>query len=170
MSMEMLQSLLNSGGPVLVFFIIPVMFLMFVVIMERFFYFRLAHNQVADAARDEWNSRSDKTSIKAGWVRDKLVTQIRGKAEQNVSLARALVSLAPLLGLLGTVTGMVFVFDAVAISGGSDAKGLSAGVAQATIPTMAGMVTSICGLPFTMEMQAKVERLVQEFESSLRAA
>ncbi len=78
-----------------------------------------------------------------------------------------MVALAPLLGLLGTVTGMVTVFDNMAITDGADAKALSRGVSQATIPTMAGMVASITGIPFSTGMDKKVNRLVQQVEDRM---
>ena len=95
---------------------------MWALILERVFYFRFAHKQVAAEAIAEWRSRSDRKSTFAHWIRDKLVSEVRMKAEQNVSLTKAMVSLAPLLGLLGTVTGMVAVFDVMAITNGADAK------------------------------------------------
>jgi len=77
------------------------------------------------------------------------------------------VALAPLLGLLGTVTGMVSVFDIMALTDGADAKAMAAGVSRATIPTMAGMVASISGIIFTSGMDRKVNRLVQQVEDSM---
>jgi len=51
-----------------------------------------------------------------------------------------------LLGLLGTVTGMIGVFEVLATTGGGDARSMAAGVSQATIPTMAGMVAALSGV------------------------
>ena len=89
------------------------------------------------------------------------------KAEQNVTMTKALVALAPLLGLLGTVTGMVAVFDVMAITNGADAKAMSAGVSRATIPTMAGMVASLSGILFTSGMDRRVNRSVQQVEDAM---
>ena len=52
----------------------------------------------------------------------------------------------PLLGLLGTVTGMIEVFNIMAVTGGGDAKSMAGGVSRATIPTMAGMVAALSGV------------------------
>lgn len=161
-----LQSFLDRGGPVLVV-IMAATFFMWALILERLFYFRIAHNHVAGQAIDEWNARADRKSTQAHWVRDKLVSEVRAKAEQNVQLTKAMVALAPLLGLLGTVTGMVAVFDIMAITSGADAKALSAGVSRATIPTMAGMVASLSGILFTSGMDRRVNRSVQKVEDSM---
>ena len=55
------------------------------------------------------------------------------------------VALCPLLGLLGTVTGMIEVFNVMAVTGGGDAKSMAGGVERSTIPTMAGMVAALSG-------------------------
>ncbi|MEE9380097.1 MAG: MotA/TolQ/ExbB proton channel family protein [Hyphomonadaceae bacterium] len=156
-----LQAFLERGGPVLLV-IMGATFVMWALILERIFYFRFAHNVFAKEAVEEWRSRSDHSSTYAHWVKDKLVSELRQKAEQNISLTKAMVALAPLLGLLGTVTGMVAVFDIMAITQGADAKAMSAGVSQATIPTMAGMVASLSGIMFTSGMDRRVRRSVQK--------
>jgi len=139
------RAFLDRGGPVLLV-IMAATFVMWALILERLFYFRFAHKQIAAEAIAEWRSRSDRKSKLAHWVREKLVSEVRAKAEQNVQLTKAMVALAPLLGLLGTVTGMVAVFDIMAITAGADAKAMSAGVSRATIPTMAGMVAALSGV------------------------
>lgn len=169
MSFYDLQSFLDRGGPVLVW-IMAATFVMWVLILERFFYFRFAHKAVGDEAIKEWRSRSDRSSVFAGWVRDKLISEVRQKAEVNVGLTKAFVALAPLLGLLGTVTGMVEVFDIMAISDGADAKAMSAGVSRATIPTMAGMVASLSGILLTSGMDKKVDRSVQSVADKMEMA
>ena len=161
-----LQEFLARGGPVLLV-IMGSTFVMWALILERLFYFRLAHQGFADEALSEWRSRSDRKSTFAHWVKDKLVSEVRQRAEANVGFTKALVALAPLLGLLGTVTGMVSVFDYMAITDGADAKAMSRGVSQATIPTMAGMVASISGILFTSGMDRKVSRLVQKLEDKM---
>lgn len=163
---EGLQAFLERGGPVLLV-IMAATFVMWALILERLFYFRFAHKQIAAEAIAEWRSRSDRKSKLAHWVRDKLISEVRQKAEENVQLTKAMVALAPLLGLLGTVTGMVSVFDIMAITSGADAKAMSAGVSRATIPTMAGMVASLSGVLITSGMERKVNRSVQQVEDQM---
>ena len=161
-----LQAFLDRGGPVLLVIMLATFF-MWGLILERVFYFRFAHKQVAADAIAEWRSRSDRKSTLAHWVKDKLVSEVRMKAEQNVQLTKAMVALAPLLGLLGTVTGMVAVFDIMAITSGADAKAMSAGVSRATIPTMSSLVSSLSGILFTSGMDRRVNRSVQQVEDAM---
>lgn len=161
-----LQAFLDRGGPILLVIMFTT-FVMWALILERFFYFRLAHKAVADEAISEWQSRSDRKSTYAHWIKDRIVSEVRQAAEMNVTMTKALVALAPLLGLMGTVTGMIEVFEIMAITDGADAKAMSAGVSRATIPTMAGMVASLSGILFTSGMDRRASRAVQEVEDRL---
>lgn len=161
-----LNDFFARGGWVL-FVIMGAAFLMWALILERFFYFRLSHDGVVREALDKWNHRSDHSSHYAHWIRDMLISEVREEASRYVILLKAVVAITPLLGLLGTVTGMVDVFDLMALTGSSDAKAMSAGVSKATIPTMAGMVVSISGLLATMDLERKVRREVAKAEDKM---
>ena len=67
-----------------------------------------------------------------------------------------LIKLCPLLGLLGTVTGMIHVFDVMAVTGTGNARAMASGISLATIPTMAGMVIAIAGLYFSKIIEERV--------------
>ncbi len=54
-----------------------------------------------------------------------------------------LVAICPMLGLLGTVTGMISVFDVMATQGSSQPRLMASGISLATLPTMAGMVAAL---------------------------
>lgn len=66
--------------------------------------------------------------------------------QQSMSLIRTTISVCPLLGLMGTVVGMIEIFDVIAMSGVANAQQLAAGVAKAILPTMAGMVIAISAM------------------------
>jgi len=70
--------------------------------------------------------------------------------------------LCPLMGLLGTVTGMIEVFEVMAISGSGNPRSLAAGVSKATIPTMAGMVVALSGLFLNTWLQRKAQMSREE--------
>ena len=75
---------------------------------------------------------------------------------QSINIIKMLITLCPLLGLLGTVTGMIHVFDVMAVTGTGNTRAMAAGVSQATIPTMAGMVIAIAGLYFSKTIEERV--------------
>ena len=161
-----LQQFLERGGPVLTW-IMVLTFVMWAFILERLVYFFFAHKGVKGKALQEWGARSDRESWHAHAIRDQLISEVKQKADQNVELIKTLVAVAPLFGLLGTVTGMVAVFDVMSISGSSDARAMSDGVARATIPTMAGMVAALSGLLFSNQIERMAKRSVNELADEL---
>lgn len=134
-----------SGGWVLtaIFFLTMVMWLL---ILERLIYFHFELKRDAGLIKQQWKARKDKKSWYAHQIRDAWVSRIHQKINTNLTFIKTLVMLCPLFGLLGTVTGMIQVFDVMAITGGGDAKAMAGGVSKATIPTMAGMVAALSGV------------------------
>ena len=73
-------------------------------------------------------------------------------------------SISPLLGLLGTVTGMIKVFEVVAVQGNSNFSLLSTGIAEALVTTAAGLTVAIPSLLFYRYFQRRIDELVIEIE------
>lgn len=163
---EGLQDFLGTGGNVL-FWIMAATFVMWTFIMERYSYYYFAHKPLKKRLFSEWQSREDKRSWRSNAIRDDLISQVKVKTEQNVGIIKTLVAIAPLLGLLGTVTGMIEVFDVMALSGSSNARLMAGGVFKATIPTMAGMVSALSGLYFTTQLDRRGKRETAHFADSL---
>ncbi len=65
---------------------------------------------------------------------------------RGLSLLDTIVTLAPMLGILGTVTGIITSFDLMGSAGVEDPTGVTAGIAEALITTAAGLVVSIVAL------------------------
>lgn len=162
-----LQNFLLTGGPVL-YWIMLAAFAMFSFIMERLAYYTMAHRPLTRQLRGEWEQRTDHTSWRAHAVRDELISQVKAKTEMNVSIIKTLVAIAPLLGLLGTVWGMIEVFDVMALSGSSNARAMAGGVFKATIPTMAGMVVALFGLFLSNYIERKGRRETARFADALQ--
>jgi len=80
--------------------------------------------------------------------------------ERDLRVMRICVSAAPLVGLLGTVTGMLSTFGALAEgSGGDETMGLvAAGISEALITTETGLVIALPGLFFQYQLVRKLER------------
>ena len=68
---------------------------------------------------------------------------------------------------MGTVTGMIEVFDVMAISGTGNARSMAAGVSKATIPTMAGMVGALSGVFLVTIISRAVANRVESLEDQL---
>ena len=95
-----------------------------------------------------------------------MISETSDKVTGTLPLIQTCVTLCPLLGLLGTVTGMINVFDSMATQGGN-ARSMAAGVSMATIPTMSGMIASLSGLMGSTLVKRKVDFEVEVFEQHL---
>jgi biopolymer transport protein ExbB len=72
-----------------------------------------------------------------------------------------------MLGLLGTVTGMIEVFDVMAISGSGNTRAMASGVSKATIPTMAGMVAALSGMMLIHQVERFADNQTQSTDDRL---
>ena len=109
-------------------------------------YYFVWHQKAKNEAIANWRARGDRSSWNAEQIRQMVISRLHQSLDSNVSIIQALVALCPLLGLMGTVTGMIEVFDVMAISGSGNARSMASGVSKATIPTMAGMVGALPGV------------------------
>ena len=156
---------MERGGPVLPL-IAALTFVMWTMIFERFWFFRTEFKTIVTTTIQEWDGREERRSWSAHAIREAMISQASEKIRGTLPLIQTCVALAPLLGLMGTVTGMVAVFDAMATQGGN-ARSMASGVSMATIPTMAGMVASLSGVLATTFLQGKVDRETELFEDHL---
>lgn len=92
---------------------------------------------------------------------------LRLALEQRLGMIRSLISLCPLLGLLGTVSGMIQVFDVLALSGTGNPRLMAAGIASATLPTLAGMAVSVTGLLLYSYLKSWSRRKQQQLNTHL---
>ncbi|TPH14216.1 MotA/TolQ/ExbB proton channel family protein [Litorilituus lipolyticus] len=140
-----INEFMDTGGQVLTV-IAGVIFIMWLMIFERFVFVWYSYKSLKKHLIASWHNRVDQTSWNAEQIRIALISRGTTKLNRNLALIQSLVVLCPLLGLLGTVTGMIEVFDVMAISGSGNARSMASGVSRATIPTMAGMVGSLSGV------------------------
>ncbi|MDR2876755.1 MAG: MotA/TolQ/ExbB proton channel family protein, partial [Chromatiales bacterium] len=73
---------------------------------------------------------------------------VASELERHLNMLGTIASISPLLGLLGTVTGMVKVFTAISVTGGGNTAALAGGISEALITTVAGMSIAIPALMF----------------------
>ena len=105
---------MSAGGSVLWLIAILAAF-MWAIILERIWYFNAGHKVYMGQLKSEWDAVADHASWKGGAIKEKLISQARTEVNRHLSLINTCVALAPLFGLLGTVTGMIEVFQVLAI-------------------------------------------------------
>lgn len=153
---------LYRGGPVVLLIGINCI-VMWALIFERIWFYSAEFPQLRAAIEKKWVLRKDKSSWNAYHVREFLILSVSIKLRQSIGVIKTLVVICPLLGLLGTVTGMIEVFEVISFIGSSNARAMAAGISKATIPTMAGMFVALTGLIGSNLLQQYVRR----YETSL---
>ena len=83
---------------------------------------------------------------------------------RHLAAIAVLASVAPLLGLLGTVIGMVDTFDVLSIFGTGNVKGLASGISVALITTQSGLLVAIPGLLLSGYLHRQADRLEMRLE------
>jgi biopolymer transport protein ExbB len=162
-----IRDFMELGGNVL-WGIMFVLFLMWTFILERIWYFYRVHPDKKRQIMAVWESRADTTSWYARQIRDGLISDAAISLKRNIGLIKSLIAICPLLGLLGTVTGMITVFDVMTYSGGGNARAMAGGVSMATVPTMAGMVAALSGVYFGTWLEHKAQTESERLEDLLQ--
>ncbi len=136
------RAFMERGGDVLIL-IAAVTFLMWTLMLERLWYFKVLQPREARRVEEVWRARSDHESWFADQVRRLLVSEVRLELHHSVDAIKTLVALCPLLGLLGTVTGMIRTFQAITLFGTGDPKMMASGISEALVTTMLGLYVAI---------------------------
>lgn len=163
---DTLINFMDSGGPVLKILFVT-MAVLWLLVVERFSFLFLSSSKSMLALIERGSSRDDKESWFAHRLRDKIVSEYKGHLTASLPLIKTIVAICPLLGLMGTVTGMIQVFDVMALSGTGDARSMAAGISSATIPTMAGMVAALTGIYLASQLESRITVQVENFEAKL---
>jgi biopolymer transport protein ExbB len=158
--------LVEGGGP-FVFWIFLCGVVLWTLVIERYWYFSRVLPVESKRLLGSWQARQDHVSWFARQIRQATISRLNGGMTANLQLMRVLVPLSPLLGLIGTVSGMLEVFDSMALRGSADARTMAGGVSQAMVCTMTGLAVSIMGLypvfVFTQKVKVETELLADKF-------
>lgn len=95
---------------------------------------------------------------------EEATTQVNHDLERYLTALGIIASIAPLLGLLGTVVGMIDVFNSLMLEGAGNANVLAGGISTALITTAAGLSVAIPALMFHRFFLRRVDELVVDVE------
>ncbi|RLC49709.1 MAG: MotA/TolQ/ExbB proton channel family protein [Candidatus Cloacimonadota bacterium] len=101
-------------------------------------------------------------------VRDELSDNGRQEVrvlEKGLMILETVAAVTPILGLLGTVVGMIKVFNVISVQGVGEASALSGGISEALISTAAGLTVGIPALIFYNYFSQKTEDLILDIEN-----
>lgn len=165
--LDTIQGFIELGGPVL-YGVLVVLLLMWTFILERYWFMYVVFPKRRQAILAAWDARLDTTSWYAHRIRERWISEASVELGQGIQFIKTCVAVCPLLGLLGTVTGMILVFDVMAVVGTGNPRAMADGVAQATIPTMSGMVAALSGIYFSDKLERSVDEEVERLEDLLQ--
>ncbi|MEZ2746791.1 MotA/TolQ/ExbB proton channel family protein [Halopseudomonas bauzanensis] len=163
----LLRDFLDSGGWVL-WTILCFTIVLWTLMVERLWYLWRIFPKRSAGLQNRWLRRTDHSSAAARHIREAWLSVARQRLNRFMPMIRVLIAMCPLLGLLGTVSGMIQVFDVLSISGTGNPRAMAAGVSRATVPTMAGMVIAISGLFCLARLDAASRLAMQRLTDRLR--
>jgi biopolymer transport protein ExbB len=154
------------GGPI-VDWIFVACVLMWAIVFERYLWFRFTLPRETSRMLETWRARTNHQSWASRQIRKSMISRLNSGMSSNLQVLRVIVPLCPLLGLLGTVSGMLDVFDSMAARGSADARTMANGVSEAMICTLTGLAVSITGLYpvyyYQRRVRAETEHLAETF-------
>ena len=142
---SLVSDFINLGGTVLIVLFFVAVY-MWVLMSERIYFYKFILDDFIDSSFSSYKDLIGKDDWVNNKIKDMSLADINLKKNKNLNQIKGLVALCPLLGLLGTVTGMIEVFDVMAFTGTGNPRLMAGGISKATLPTMTGLVISITGL------------------------
>ena len=119
--------------------------------------------QILQIARD--NSQLDIESLELKF--DDIILKSSSRMRRGLSSLKVLAGMAPLLGLLGTVTGMIETFQVITLFGSGDAHLMAGGISQALVTTALGLSAAIPILLLHSVANSRSRRLVELLEEQV---
>ena len=116
--------------------------------------------RILKVAEDNKETHTESLELKL----DEAILKERPAIQSGLSLLRIIAMVAPLLGLLGTVSGMIIVFQAITIYGAGDPKAMAGGISSALITTVLGLLVAIPALLLHTLLHAKAQKLLHILE------
>ncbi len=165
--LDALLKLTDQGGLVLVA-IFAVSLFMWTLILERYLYLQHRYPRDLERRLEAWRQRRDHSSWYAQRIREGLIAELAVSLRSWLRTIETLTAILPLLGLLGTVIGMIATFEVMKLFGTGNARGLASGISTALITTTAGLVTSISGLYFSANLNHRAEIEVNKARDMLQ--
>ncbi|QKF81000.1 TonB2 energy transduction system inner membrane component ExbB [Halarcobacter ebronensis] len=154
------SSFFDKGGVVLYVVFIVAIFL-WTLLLDRYIYLYHGYKKYKDTLLANIKIENFESRFKDP-IKEYLVEESKQKLNYGLSFIKTLIIVCPLIGLLGTVTGMIEVFDVMAVQGTSDVKSMANGVSMATIPTMAGMVIALSGILFEKRLELAIKYQIEK--------
>lgn len=149
------SELFAAGGWVLAA-ILLLSTLMWALILERYWFFHQQRPRLVQDIVQRWQAVNNNDSDVSVRIRHGLTNEFHGCLSSWVGTIQVITAILPLLGLLGTVVGMIKTFEVMTVFGTGNVRGMAEGISQALITTMAGLITALAGMYFAGDLQTRI--------------
>ena len=165
-----------SGGPVMFILLLDSVW-MWTLIIERILYFRgkalpsvQESRQITQKYADAKNPFCLRPITEFAGARtgdrkldrkllEQYVIKEKTRLRHNLAFISILAVIAPLLGLLGTVTGMMDTFNVIAVFGTGNAQAMAGGISKALVTTQSGLTVAIPGMFMNTILHKRADRI-----------
>lgn len=160
------SSLLLAGGWVMVA-ILGLSVLMWVLILDRYVFFYLRRGELIRDAVAIWSGATGASPQLNRRLRESLTASFQARLGNWMISIQVITAVLPLLGLLGTVGGMIQTFEVMTVFGTGNVRGMADGISQALITTMAGLMTALAGMYFSGDLTSRIDRETERLREHL---
>ena len=163
----MLEELFVRGGPVL-YLLFLLSGLIFYLLVDKYVFIFFKSKKFLISSVDDFSNEYTPSNTDYRFIQNTLISSVKREANKNIKILDGFIGMCPMIGLLGTVYGMIEVFEVLSFLGTGNPRAMSSGVAMATIPTMSGMVITVFGLYFRQDLISRIESISVLLNSLLK--
>jgi biopolymer transport protein ExbB len=149
------SELIVAGGWIIVA-IIVLTFLMWLLILERYLFLWRETRHLVSSTFDRWLALRTGDARCNMRLRASVTRGFHESLARSLGTIRVITAILPLLGLLGTVAGMITTFEVMTVFGTGNVRGMAQGISQALVTTMAGLMASLSGLYFANDLEQRI--------------
>jgi len=147
-----LYQLYTMGGEILGLLMLFAL-LMWLLIIERYLYFSFSYKDTQRRYLLLWQTTRSKIAAQRQLIKSYYLSEYSLQSERGIAWIQVLIKVSLLLGLLGTVLGLISVFEAQLYADVYPNRLFSNSIAQAIIPTTAGLFVSLSGVYFANHLK-----------------
>lgn len=161
--------LFETGGSVMVIIAILSVCLWWL-ILDHYRFMVRDLPRYSEVLYESWQQRPQGERITVQRLRNSLLEHHALLAAGPLGIIEVLLAVLPMVGLLGTVIGMIEIFEVMTQFGSGNARGMASGISQALLTTMAGLMTALSGLYFAGDLRVRAERATEALSSRFESA
>lgn len=153
-SEQHVEDLMDLGGPVM-WTLLAVSLLLWTLVLERYWFFLRTLPRFLERRVPLVRSPA-------------AVIEMKIALRRHLRLIKTLSGILPMLGLLGTVTGIIETFDLIRVFGSAETRIVARGVSQALITTLAGLVMGLFGVGVGYNLNRRARAFERRYADRLR--